>query len=121
MDVTCCSCVRTFSLVLMYLLFAQYDCVWFCVFFFFFKQKTAYEMRISDWSSDVCSSDLLKIHVRISLDCFCEAVGFAHDGELKHELLNGHGKFLLREASNGSEHLVRREKSDVLRLNETTA
>src|SRR3546814_4470855 len=31
-------------------------CEW--CFFFFFKQKTAYEMRISDWSSDVCSSDL---------------------------------------------------------------
>src|SRR3546814_7331872 len=31
---------------------------WFCV-FFFVKQKTAYDMRISDWSSDVCSSDLL--------------------------------------------------------------
>src|SRR3546814_8773602 len=32
-----------------------------CVFlFFFFKQKTAYEMRISDWSSDVCSSDLTR-------------------------------------------------------------
>src|SRR3546814_3995423 len=31
--------------------------VYYCV-FFFFKQKTAYEMRISDWSSDVCSSDL---------------------------------------------------------------
>src|SRR3546814_9354577 len=29
--------------------------------FFFFKQKTAYEMRISDWSSDVCSSDLIAI------------------------------------------------------------
>src|SRR3546814_1513731 len=29
-------------------------------FFFFFKQKTAYEMRISDWSSDVCSSDLIE-------------------------------------------------------------
>src|SRR3546814_13092169 len=29
-----------------------------CLVFFFFKQKTAYEMRISDWSSDVCSSDL---------------------------------------------------------------
>src|SRR3546814_9596986 len=28
--------------------------------FFFFKQKTAYEMRISDWSSDVCSSDLTR-------------------------------------------------------------
>src|SRR3546814_2707881 len=32
--------------------------------FFFFKQKTAYEMRISDWSSDVCSSDL-----RIEPEC----------------------------------------------------
>src|SRR3546814_5856722 len=30
----------------------------FFILFFFFKQKTAYEMRISDWSSDVCSSDL---------------------------------------------------------------
>src|SRR3546814_3577540 len=40
------------------------SCVFMSVFlplfgFFFFKQKTAYEMRISDWSSDVCSSDLL--------------------------------------------------------------
>src|SRR3546814_2546164 len=34
-------------------------CFLWCLFcFFFFKQKTAYEMRISDWSSDVCSSDL---------------------------------------------------------------
>src|SRR3546814_1268294 len=33
-------------------------------FFFFFKQKTAYEMRISDWSSDVCSSDLQGIDLR---------------------------------------------------------
>src|SRR3546814_4799893 len=32
--------------------------IFICVLFFFFKQKTAYEMRISDWSSDVCSSDL---------------------------------------------------------------
>src|SRR3546814_2394419 len=32
------------------------------LFFFFFKQKTAYEMRISDWSSDVCSSDLFERH-----------------------------------------------------------
>src|SRR3546814_3114921 len=39
-------------------------------FFFFFKQKTAYEMRISDWSSDVCSSDLF-------LDLF---VAFVHQG-----------------------------------------
>src|SRR3546814_2766351 len=33
--------------------------MYFCISVFFFKQKTAYEMRISDWSSDVCSSDLL--------------------------------------------------------------
>src|SRR3546814_9024745 len=35
-------------------------CFWIVIllFLFFFKQKTAYEMRISDWSSDVCSSDL---------------------------------------------------------------
>src|SRR3546814_9887934 len=38
----------------------------FCGRFFFFKQKTAYEMRISDWSSDVCSSDLVKAHAMAS-------------------------------------------------------
>src|SRR3546814_9623692 len=47
-----------------------YDCVVlrfsfvYCV-FFFFKQKTAYEMRISDWSSDVCSSDLPTLGSRV--------------------------------------------------------
>src|SRR3546814_2021176 len=35
------------------------------LFFFFFKQKTAYEMRISDWSSDVCSSDLAQRAMRV--------------------------------------------------------
>src|SRR3546814_8569644 len=40
-----------------------YGCICFIV-FFFFKQKTAYEMRISDWSSDVCSSDLMKAAFR---------------------------------------------------------
>src|SRR3546814_7881541 len=35
--------------------------------FFFFKQKTAYEMRISDWSSDVCSSDLAATDARVML------------------------------------------------------
>src|SRR3546814_1225621 len=39
--------------------FCVYSCELVCV--FFFKQKTAYEMRISDWSSDVCSSDLCSI------------------------------------------------------------
>src|SRR3546814_5420771 len=58
------------SLSRLYADFKQYhysfECLSFLIFllfFFFFKQKTAYEMRISDWSSDVCSSDL-------SLDLF---------------------------------------------------
>src|SRR3546814_7246894 len=42
--------------------------------FFFFKQKTAYEMRISDWSSDVCSSDLVAAHTARAL-CLPAAVG----------------------------------------------
>src|SRR3546814_9445263 len=44
-----------------------YDCI---SFFFFFKQKTAYELRISDWSSDVCSSDLM-----LKLHDFCNRAG----------------------------------------------
>src|SRR3546814_2192787 len=45
--------------------------------FFFFKQKTAYEMRISDWSSDVCSSDLHgKGHALI----------FLHMAQRRHEV-----------------------------------
>src|SRR3546814_2179319 len=39
-------------------------CYFFCLFFFFFKQKTAYVMRISDWSSDVCSSDLEELRLQ---------------------------------------------------------
>src|SRR3546814_21006357 len=50
--------------------------------FFFFKQKTAYEMRISDWSSDVCSSDLryaLKIQRRvIAAQIIGRGTGHAH-------------------------------------------
>src|SRR3546814_12485545 len=44
------------------------------MFIFFFKQKTAYEMRISDWSSDVCSSDLADCRMRTALDNPCRAV-----------------------------------------------
>src|SRR3546814_1487728 len=42
--------------------------------FFFFKQKTAYEMRISDWSSDVCSSDLLSVMDALHAVDFAEVV-----------------------------------------------
>src|SRR3546814_9833178 len=52
-----------------------------CVYVFFFKQKTAYEMRISDWSSDVCSSDLCAVateHMRITPGRVILAPGDAH-------------------------------------------
>src|SRR3546814_7241340 len=48
-----------------------------CLFFFFFKQKTAYEMRIIDWSSDVCSSDLLRPVRRIASRPVASASGRA--------------------------------------------
>src|SRR3546814_6078096 len=51
------------------------------MFFFFFKQKTAYEMRISDWSSDVCSSDLHASSGRI-----CGSVGSRSVSSLTHGL-----------------------------------
>src|SRR3546814_16870673 len=53
--------------------------------FFFFKQKTAYEMRISDWSSDVCSSDLVEAVVRIiriaQAEIDAERMGQGHVGQ----------------------------------------
>src|SRR3546814_1468294 len=66
--------------------------LWFCV--FFCKQKTAYEMRISDWSSDVCSSDLegdfveLKLHLGAVL-----SNRFPHrrDAPLDGRRAEGHG------------------------------
>src|SRR3546814_5043671 len=51
-----------------------------CVVFCFFKQKTAYEMRISDWSSDVCSSDLIALKG--------EAIGLAIMTELPLVIVN---------------------------------
>src|SRR3546814_6946901 len=44
--------LQTFTINTLYVSYCAYCMI------FFFKQKTAYEMRISDWSSDVCSSDL---------------------------------------------------------------
>src|SRR3546814_3190833 len=52
--------------------------------FFFFKQKTAYEMRISDWSSDVCSSDLDVVeHPHHVLDKALVAVPFVPGFEIE--------------------------------------
>src|SRR3546814_3329391 len=55
--------------------------------FFFFKQKTAYEMRISDWSSDVCSSDL------VSLDAATKVNVRMKEAGRQVELLAGRAKF----------------------------
>src|SRR3546814_5807857 len=54
-------------------------CVVLCVIFIFFKQKTAYERRISEWSSDVCSSDLISkavtgVALQSTLDGVAEAL-----------------------------------------------
>src|SRR3546814_3330899 len=57
----CCTfCVIIYYLVVLLLLYVLYLFLYLILFcrFFFFNQKPAYEMRISDWSSDVCSSDL---------------------------------------------------------------
>src|SRR3546814_3388952 len=49
----------------------------FRLFLFFFKQKTAYEMRISDWSSDVCSSDLpMAAGLTVAADRLAELAAF---------------------------------------------
>src|SRR3546814_1655172 len=55
-------------------------------FFFFFKQKTAYEMRISDWSSDVCSSDLPRRAQpgRASPDAAAQGSGGGHPARDTH-------------------------------------
>src|SRR3546814_1415643 len=54
--------------------------------FFFFKQKTAYEMRISDWSSDVCSSDLFRCPSPSSCD-------LGDDLTLRHRLFGDDQNF----------------------------
>src|SRR3546814_19343352 len=48
-------------IVIIYVFVSFASCRCFSLFFCCFKQKTAYEMRISDWSSDVCSSDLVSV------------------------------------------------------------
>src|SRR3546814_9279665 len=69
---------------------------------FFFKQKTAYEMRISDWSSDVCSSDLLLIRLLREL-------GVSAAAYIPDRLMEGYGpsgEALVRLAQGGSTLIV---------------
>src|SRR3546814_17830484 len=60
---------------------------------FFFKQKTAYEMRISDWSSDVCSSDLRhRLFHHFRLDAPPRGAGTADRAHIGADAQTRHGK-----------------------------
>src|SRR3546814_434330 len=59
-----------------------YSYYYFIICLFFFKQKTAYEMRISDWSSDVCSSDLVLQHHGKGIRLLPARAGGAPDADL---------------------------------------
>src|SRR3546814_17335019 len=66
--------------------------------FFFFKQKTAYDMRISDWSSDVCSSDLYPENLSSDIVASGIPEHFQHD--VNHD---NHGRHLQRAQQEGLE------------------
>src|SRR3546814_6982750 len=89
-----CLCFSFLCLLLAFILLC-------CMFVFFFKQKTAYEMRISDWSSDVCSSDLQRVR---ALESFLDdAYGSQHcvrDGILPAQLIAS-SQYFYRQAEIG--------------------
>src|SRR3546814_6083883 len=78
-----------------------------CLLFFFYKQKTAYEVRISDWSSDVCSSDLLVAPPRGDDDIAQTIRGIGLFGRLRRT--SGW-------AGSGSSPSPRRAEAGILRL-----
>src|SRR3546814_4884337 len=73
--------------------------LWYLLLFFFFKQKTAYEMRISDWSSDVCSSDLSmpKDNIQRAIDKASGGEGDNYE-EIRYEGYGPGGVSLIVEA-----------------------
>src|SRR3546814_5851905 len=77
-------------------------------FFFFFNQKTAYEMRISDWSSDVCSSDLTAEEADVAAQETKSAVDVADKGS--QELINDVPITLVRRVL-----IVRKEAAEPIR------
>src|SRR3546814_15282386 len=68
----------------------MYVCRWVLV--FFFKQKTAYEMRISDLSSDVCSSDLLRDGAAVVVEDQCKVVRQQHAQRIAEKNGRGQGR-----------------------------
>src|SRR3546814_6498019 len=92
------------------------------MFFFFFKQKTAYEMRISDWSSDVCSSDLNTFGHLFRVTTFGEshgpAIGCVVDG-CPPDIAIAAGDFahdLARRATGRTRHTSARHEADAIEI-----
>src|SRR3546814_12642114 len=77
--------------------------------FFFFKQKTAYELRISDWSSDVCSSDLREVGGAIGADVLHDHVDL-DVGSADRSQDRGSDTGAIRHAGNGELGLVAVER-----------
>src|SRR3546814_10449912 len=89
-----------------------FDVLWICFIYismlcFFFKQKTAYELRISDWSSDVCSSDRADVgDPAVALDIFGDDVRReAHQGDGKDQPDDQYARVLARRARD-RQHIV---------------
>src|SRR3546814_4243698 len=76
------SCSKSLCFLLFSFFHSIYPCLFLFCFFFFFKQNTAYDMRISDWSSDVCSSDL-------SEKAICACADYTH-GEIRKTIREQH-------------------------------
>src|SRR3546814_4531370 len=75
---------------------------------FFFKQKTAYELRISDWSSDVCSSDLLVAAVAGAVARIAAGIGHRQQG-VEVEVVEMFGATAdLRQEVGAADHLGER-------------
>src|SRR3546814_4338434 len=70
--------------------------------FFFFKQKTAYELRISDWSSDVCSSDLANINDKTIAHQEAIILSMTKKERQNPKLLNGSRRRRIAEGSGTS-------------------
>src|SRR3546814_15098864 len=98
-------------------------CLMFC--FFFFKQKTAYEMRISDWSSDVCSSDLAKReHACRQKVAFSDRSGHQYTPSPSYIKI---GRASCRErvwsvrVDLGGRRIIKKKKNDTQKCNKRTA
>src|SRR3546814_4565466 len=96
--------------------FILFLCCWFYLVFFFFKQKTAYEMRISDWSSDVCSSDLFPLDQDGGLGRFAEGLKTGAGEEIERPQRRGRPRLLEGDRPGGDRKSVVKGKSVSVRV-----